>query len=528
MKYFYLLTILLILNSCTSIKQYNAAIEAPIAAEKLHKDTDKAYRKLKKLHPLLYQYISKNELDRKFDSLKQTINKPLTSKQFYDKITPVIAEVKQGHISVIPALKLYNNKTIKAFKKKKFEINDLDFEYLDNTIIVKNTQSKDSSIVGSEVLKFNDIPVADLLQKYKTQIASDGYNNTFHNKFIATRFNRFYFYDKGRQDSLQLTLRKNDSVYTKMFRRVLKQKKKDSTSQNIKKKKPVKLTRAEKKDRKRKAKAKRKFNDKYGYIKSRKHYTRNFKFLDDGRSIGYLKIRSFTNGKYKDFYQESFAKLALERSKYLIIDLRDNTGGRIAEINNLYSYLTDKPYQFIAPSEVNSHIPFLKFALSEHNPLIMKVVGVVGAPIIALHNLFKVKKKDGKLFYKFKYSKTQDPNKLNFKGDIYVLINGVSFSASSILSTNLQANKRAIFVGEETGGAYNGTVAGVFKGITLPNSKIKMRIGLLQIEAPYKQNPDGYGIKPDVEILPTVKDRQHQIDPEIQWVLSDVKRKISE
>jgi C-terminal processing protease CtpA/Prc len=44
-----------------------------------------------------------------------------------------------------------------------------------------------------------------------------------------------------------------------------------------------------------------------------------------------------------------------------------------------------------------------------------------------------------------------------FKGKIYVMINGGSFSASSLISSNLKL-KRVTFVGEETGGAFNGTV----------------------------------------------------------------------
>ena len=47
-------------------------------------------------------------------------------------------------------------------------------------------------------------------------------------------------------------------------------------------------------------------------------------------------------------------------------------------------------------------------------------------------------------------------------------------------------------------------------------------MGLMQIEAPQKQIPDGYGIKPDIEILPTVKDRLLNQDPELNWVLRDI------
>ena len=89
----------------------------------------------------------------------------------------------------------------------------------------------------------------------------------------------------------------------------------------------------------------------------------------------------------------------------------------------------------------------------------------------------------------------------------------------------MQANNRATFVGEETGGAYNGTVAGIYKIYQLPTSKVKIRIGLMQVETPFKQEPDGFGNKPDVEILPTVKDRALGIDTELEWILNDIESK---
>ncbi len=105
---------------------------------------------------------------------------------------------------------------------------------------------------------------------------------------------------------------------------------------------------------------------------------------------------------------------------------------------------------------------------------------------------------------------------------MYVLINGNSFSASSLISTHLKATNRAVFVGEETGGAYNGCVAGVYKIYQLPSTKLKTRMGLMQIETPYKQIPDGFGIKPDVEITHTIENIKTKIDPEIEWILKHI------
>ena len=287
------------------------------------------------------------------------------------------------------------------------------------------------------------------------------------------------------------------------------------------------MTKVEKKEKKIKSKLKIKRNKKYGYIASRKEYTRNLNFVGKDSTTALLKIRGFSRGKYKEFYNESFATLDSLKTKHLIIDLRNNFGGRLNEIAYLYSFLTDKEFKMVNPSEVNSRVPFLKVLGSNTTPFAMKAFVGLLSPFIATHNLFKTSKKDGKIYYHFKSSKEQQPNPLNFRGAIYVLINGNSFSASSILSTQLKGNKRAIFVGEETGGAYNRTVAGINKMYELPNTKVKVKIWLMHIDTPFKTTPDGYGIKPDVQILPTAQDRLNKIDPELQWVLKDIEQKNS-
>ncbi|HJS01584.1 MAG TPA: S41 family peptidase, partial [Flavobacterium sp.] len=112
-----------------------------------------------------------------------------------------------------------------------------------------------------------------------------------------------------------------------------------------------------------------------------------------------------------------------------------------------------------------------------------------------------------------------------FTGKIYVLINGGSFSASSVLSTKLKGTNRATFIGEETGGEYNGTVAGLMPKIELPNSKVQVRIGLMYVNASEKTDLTGHGIYPDVTILPTIEDRINNNDPELNYVLEVIKEK---
>ncbi len=526
-KILLLYAVLTVLISCGSVKKYNQQITKLHAVVDLHSDINKLYKQLQKHHPKLYQYTPKPVLDFKFDSLKTTITKPITSRDFYKKLAPVLAHVRQGHVSVGSVIKQFTKKERRVLKDEKFEFYDLDFEYLDHKLWVEDYRGEDSTLIGNEVMRIADEDASLLAETYKTRFASDGFNTTLHDRFVSKGFNIFYLRDKGFLDSLKITFKVKDSLFDKVFRRISKTEKNDSLAVNdtdlVKHEKPKKLTKEQKLEIRLAKRKKRKDHKKYGYLSKRHEYIRNFEFIGQDSTVGYMKLRSFTDGHYKTFYKESFAKLDSAKTKNFILDLRDNGGGRIAEIDYLYSFLTAVDYQFITESEVNSRIPFLKAFMANTTPNSLKITAAIFSPIVIVHNLLKTKKRDGKLYYRFnKHSKIKVPNPLNYKGKMYVLINGNSFSASSLLSTHLKATNRAIFVGEETGGAYNGTVAGIYKIYELPITKLNVRMGLMHIEAPQKQAPDGYGIRPDIEITPNFLDRNTKHDPELEWVLDTI------
>ena len=86
MKKLFTVLILIIVYSCQSVKKNNLFLEKKIPVEELKKDVDFTYQKLQRFHPNLYWYISKENLDHKFDSLKTAIQKPLTPNDFFFKL----------------------------------------------------------------------------------------------------------------------------------------------------------------------------------------------------------------------------------------------------------------------------------------------------------------------------------------------------------------------------------------------------------------------------------------------------------
>ncbi len=515
-----ILLILFLLSSCVSVEKYNQQVTKQHSPKKLRKDVDYAYKKLQELHPDLYWYISKNELDKKFKNLKDNFQKPLSGKNFYIQLAPVIASIKQGHTRIFPPQK---SKT-KAEKKNKLKVfspfKPLRLQLVDNKLFITKNFGKDSTIlVGSQLIRVENESVKSLLPSLQQLNTSDGYNKTFLPKFTGLAFGSLYMSTHKKSDSILITLKNNDSIYQKYLYAINK---KQPLEQNKKDSLKKKLTRIERKLLKKKKKERFKWEWKYGYDKYIKEKTRDLKFFtpDSLHTVSYLKIRGFKKGNFKSFYKESFAKIDSAKSATLIIDLRDNLGGRLDEIDDLYSYLTTKEYVFIKEAKMTRARNFL-YPSMHSKSWFTKVVTTLLYPGLLIYQGIKVKKVNGKPNFQFPTSKLKKPKINNYKGKIYVLINGTSFSASAVIATHLKATKRAILVGEETGGAYNGTVAGLFAKIELPNTKVKMKIGLMNLRTPYTAEPDGFGVKPDVIIKTTRLDK----DEQLEWVLNAISKK---
>ena len=523
MKKITLLLVVLSFLSCGSVAKYNKQITKIHSKAELQEDIDYAYGYLKRNHPDLDTYYSQETIDHKFDSLKKAI-KPMNTHDFYYALNEALKPIAQGHTSIIMPFKEYTKKERKARGKRTSFAYDYELKTIANKLYISRQIKGDSAlVVGTEIEQINDESVQDLLAKYRKQIISDGYNKTFQPRVTGKRFWAFYAKDKGLIDSVNLQCKLNDSVFNHVLKAKYKKKGDEKIEDIATKKDSVKpntdqTTKAVNKLAK---KALRKKHKLYSYSKKEKVYYRDFKFVGDtiNNPIALLKIRGFSDGKYKKCYDEIFSKIDSSKAQHLIIDLRDNFGGSLNEITYLYSYLAKKDIQMIGKAKMTKRTSIFNVGLV-NTGVVGKLITLAASPYITYMMLTKVKReKDGNLYFHYKASKKQSPKEKRFKGTIYVLTNGNSFSASAVFSTQLKANKRATFIGEETGGAYNSTVAGMFIYPELPNSKITMRFGLMNIETPYHQNPPGHGVYPDITLLPNATDLKNGIDTELDYTL---------
>ena len=166
--------------SCQSVRKNNLLLEKRIPVSELKKDIDFTYNKLKKFHPELYWYISKEDLDYKFDSLKTSLKEPITPNEFYFQLSPVIASINEGHLRLRALSRRYTKTEQKAFKNKRPLFSLMDYQVVDDRLFIKENKENIKDLkVGTEILKINGEDVSTLVKKYRKLISSDGKNQTY-------------------------------------------------------------------------------------------------------------------------------------------------------------------------------------------------------------------------------------------------------------------------------------------------------------------------------------------------------------
>ena len=503
---------LLLICSCTSVQKYNAQIEQEISVDKLKKDVNFVQKKLKRYHPKLDWYIPKHEIDFKFDSFKKSINKAQKPNDFYVQLSSIFRSLGHGHTDLYPLFKKLDNKQKKRYKESKSAFYNYGFLVENDSIFLVKDYSKENQIKsGSKLLYVDSLSTSQILNKYKKTIYGDGYNKTFENNLFNRSFLNFVTLEENVKDSVLLTFQENGKLVTKKSFRIY-----PSPKPKVVEAKKDTVTKVSKViERQVKLKQKR-----YGYNKTTRKYSKELLFPTNDSTVALLKVNDFRKGKTKELYKSVFSDIKKHKVKNLVIDLRDNGGGYVNDAHYLYSYLVKDSKQFIGDKIVASKTSF--------GQSILKFSPKISYPVLWLVSLYTtlVTTQNDQNEYELHvpFSRVKIEEDLVYNGNLYVIINGGSYSASSLISTNLQANKRAFFVGEETGGDFNGTVAGLMPKFKLPNSKLTMSVGTVYLSPLEIRQEIGRGIFPNKEIKPTLKSKIKNQDVELIWILNDIKQ----
>jgi len=233
---------------------------------------------------------------------------------------------------------------------------------------------------------------------------------------------------------------------------------------------------------------------------------------DSTQTWAYLKIERFTGNNFASELNHALRKISKHKKKVLILDLRNNGGGRILLAENLLSRLYPYyPDEYVFYKKKN--IGFPKKAVIF--PLPYRIIQW------CLPLYFRKETRNDTVWYKRNIKKKKP---VPFR-QIYVLSNYGTFSAASFVTARLQRDANAIVVGEETGGTAGGCNAVIILPCRLPESRIKVFFPLYRFcNSSSSCRDDGKGVKPDILIKTKISDRFAGRDRVLEQVIKIIQK----
>src|SRR5581483_6189465 len=246
----------------------------------------------------------------------------------------------------------------------------------------------------------------------------------------------------------------------------------------------------------------------------------SLKWLDDGH-IALLTYSSFGTAvdEGQAFMKRAFEEIKTKRSTALILDLRGNGGGDGELGALLFSYLVDAPFRYyedlIITKNCEMSYSFAKYTDKHRDLVVPKGLAELRA--------------DGKIHQIVDPQLTvQQPGHPAFTGPVYILIDSGCFSTTSEFLTEVDVHHRAVFVGQESAGAYSGNNSGTVERITLPNTKLGLFIpfmsGYMFVGTNNAHDP-ARGIIPDFPVRHTIADILAGKDSELELALELARKK---
>ncbi|MGD1960929.1 MAG: S41 family peptidase [Fulvivirga sp.] len=442
------------------------------SSDQLVKDFEVFRGSLEDYHAGLYWYTSKDELDQIFDEARASINDSLSELEFFRKLTFITSKIRCGH-TVIRTSIATRDHISQVGKLLPFEIKILNGKmYMLESRIDKELPIKP----GMEILKINEYTTDYLLHLASSVNSGDGFIETNKIKRFERYFPYFYVTRFGPTDEYKIDY-------------LDEQGKKNSV--------PIIARLA-------------------SQLNPKNSSQKNLKLSFPDSTIALIKVRQFQNWKEgkKNFRFEKelkamFQEISTSEVDNLVIDMRDNLGGDDNFGLRLFSYLYDKPIiEFKEQTLIANKSEYFRYTKDLNR-----------TKAIFYHMLFTKKGDDSRFYMRHAETlKPSSPSLPQFTGNVYILINGGTYSTGADFVALMKSYQLATFIGEEVGGAYYGNTSGYLITTILPYSKLRLILPVVN----YRTNVEptekiGRGVMPDYPIKPAIMDLVNGIDTELEF-----------
>jgi hypothetical protein len=478
-------------SSCSSSrKPYAPQHKYPYAA--LLKDYRLLREILEQKHPSLYWYTPKDSMNYYFSFYEKAIADSMTEREFAWKVlAPLTAKIRCGHTSVSMS---------KAYARwsegKQFSSFPLSLKIWNDSMAVTGNLNRKDSLLKPGVLisSINGKNYRQLVSEMFDYLPRDGYADNINFIRLSSNFRNYHRNIYGLSEQYSVTFQNktgaNQTVSVPLYRPLQKD--------SLRKDSSIARKTVEKEPRKNRLLPYRSLQ------------------IDSSGKMAYMYLNTFSKGKLRRFFHRSFVKMRKENIQHLVLDIRNNGGGRVGLSTLLTRYLRPTPFK------VADTLQGVAKSLGKYT----KYSSGKWLNNVELFFISK-RKKDG--FYHIRHleNKTYQPKRKNhYNGNVYVLISGPTFSAASIVASALKGQKNCTLIGEETGGGWYGNNGIMIPDIILPYTHTRVRLPLFRLVQYQHPAQKGTGIVPDIYLGTSYEAILKGYDFKRRWVMDYLRKTI--
>jgi len=445
--------VIFLLHLITVVPSINAQINTfdtkKYSVAELQEDFNYLRKYIQDKGTVIYLYNTKKETDDYLDSVYKCITEPMTGIEFFRLIAPVQAFFKDVHTSITPGAPI---------RKTLFEnqhLFPLEIELIDQKVFIEENYSSNSNLDhNQEIISINGISMDSIIHKCSLILPREGYDTGHPLFWLNGNFFYYYYFTYGPSETYTLELKTNEGSTTQM---------ETISGINL---------------------------ETFWAIDEERNPVQNelniYTQVNDSLRTVTLTINTFDNNDIKANHQSSSRKVIDEqfdlilKTGYsnLIIDIRDNDGGKSSNGAQVLRYLLNSPFK------IKQSVRVVK---NKHQEDLMKRTRP------ALYGQFE--------------RGTYRPHKRRFNGDVYVLMNAGSTSAAVVFAAALDRQNRATFIGTEMGGNPIVMGGGLWDNVKeTPNTKISFSFADKCSILNNLELNNGHGLIPDFTIDKSYED----------------------
>lgn len=380
-------------------------------------DFDDLCSKLESVHPDLYLYQSKKEYENNKMKIKASMTDSIRISDFYFKIAPFIANIKDGHSMMLPPI----TSDFVSYVKKDGKTMPLRIKAVENVFVVDYPIVMNSGFnEGDTIFSINGVDSKDILKRAYDLWGSEkdnGIKEAAVNTYLSLLFWHMYRWD----DSYVFMVKHGNTIEKKHLEGVPQSMAMKVRRERLSKNKPESFS---------------------------------CKFSSDYTQAT-LIIRNVYNEKaLKEFCDSVFKEINYRKIPEIIIDMRNNTGGSSQCVERLISYFPHPEYVLYSKSQIKVSTYSKAYNKERHPEIYSQICNIPdGELFVVKESLIEDNRKEANLY----------------RGKIIVLVNNKTYSGASSFAHVM--NKLGIASVEGETGCPT-VYFGNFLLFTLPNSKI--------------------------------------------------------